>query len=97
MTQSDSRPMRFDDTEHERRHMAVTVARLQEKVETLGREMADLKKVNGDQSEKLTQILQQLSEARGGLRATLWFGGAMASFGGLMAWAIEHLIGKAHP
>ena len=89
---------RSDDTHIERRQQAVAIAVLQEQVTTLGREMGELKKVNQQQSEKLDAMLQQMAEARGGLRTTLWFGGAMATFGGVVAWAIEHLVSKGpHP
>lgn len=87
---------RADDTHIERRQQAVAIGVLQEQVNTLGREMAELKKVNADQSEKLTRIIEQLAEARGGVRTMLWFGGAMATFGGAIAWALEHLVGR-HP
>ena len=86
---------RVDDTHIERRQQAVAIGVLQEQVNTLGREMAELKKVNADQSAKLDRMLEQMAEARGGLRTTLWFGGAMAAFGGAIAWALEHLV-KGH-
>lgn len=87
---------RIDDNHIERRQQAVAIGVLQEQVNTLGREMSELKRVNAEQSVKLTQILEQMAEARGGVRTMLWFGGAMATFGGGAAWAIEHLLGK-HP
>lgn len=87
---------RIDDNHIERRQQAVAIGVLQEQVNTLGREMSELKKVNAEQSVKLTQILEQMAEARGGVRTMLWFGGAMATFGGAIAWAIEHLVSK-HP
>lgn len=88
---------RIDDTHIERRQQAVAIGVLQEQVNTLGREMSELKKLNADQSAQLTKILEQLAEARGGVRTMLWFGGAMATFGGAVAWALEHLMGKGHP
>ncbi len=90
---------RAEDIHVERRQQAVSIAVLQEQVTTLGREMGELKKVNQQQSEKLDVMLQQMAEARGGLRTTLWFGGSMATFGGALAWGIEqfvHILGK-HP
>jgi len=87
---------RIDDTHIERRQQAVAIGVLQEQVNTLGREMSDLKMLNAKQSEQLSKIIEQLAEARGGVRTMLWFGGAMATFGGAIAWGIEHLLGRAH-
>lgn len=78
----------------DRRQTAVDIAVLKTQVNTLGREMGELKRVNAEQSAKLDSMLQQMAEARGGLRTTLWFGGAMATFGGAIAWAIEHLMSR---
>lgn len=88
---------RADDNQIERRQQAVAIGVLQEQVNTLGREMSELKVLNAKQSEQLTKIIEQLAEARGGVRTMLWFGGAMATFGGAVAWGIEHLLGKGHP
>lgn len=87
---------RIDDTHVERRQQAVAIGVLQEQVNTLGREMGELKKLNAEQSKQLTTIIEQLAEARGGVRTMLWFGGAMATFGGAIAWGIEHLL-RGHP
>lgn len=76
----------------ERRQTAVDIAVLKSEVSTLGREMAELKRVNATQSEKLDRVLEQLSEAKGGLRTMLWFGGAMASCGGALVWVMQHLL-----
>lgn len=85
-----SDPQHLDD----RRQTAVDIAVLKEQVSTLGREMVDLKRVNASQSEKLDLVLTQLSEAKGGLRVTLWFGGAMASVGAAVVYVIQHLVSK---
>jgi len=85
---------RIDDTHIERRQQAVAIGVLQEQVNTLGREMSELKKVNAEQSVKLDRMLEQMAEARGGLRTTLWFGGAMAATGSAIAWAVQQLVGK---
>jgi len=88
---------RADDTHLERRQQAVAIGVLQEQVNTLGREMGELKVLNARQSEQLTKILEQMAEARGGVRTMLLFGGAMATFGGAVAWVVEHLLGRGHP
>jgi hypothetical protein len=78
---------RADDTHLERRQQAVAIGVLQEQVSTLGREMAELKKVNADQSAKLDQVLTQLARADGGYRAFMWLGGFIVALNGLViAW-----------
>ena len=78
----------------ERRQTGIDIAVLKEQVNTLGREMGELKRVNASQSDKLDLVLTQLSEAKGGLRTMLWFGGAMSGVGAVFVWVIQHLIGK---
>lgn len=40
---------------------------------------------------RLEAITDTLAEARGGWRTLLWIGGAAASIGGLVSWALAHL------
>jgi hypothetical protein len=45
-------------------------------------------------SEQLHAMNATLSEARGGWRTLLWIGGASASLGGAVSWALNHLALK---
>lgn len=77
-------------------HLAVDVAVLKKEMEAVTATLADMKKVNKDQSEKLDSILSQLSEAKGGWRTMMWIGGSFATVAGLLAsWA--GLFSGKHP
>ena len=60
------------------------IGRLDERMKALERDMSDVDK-------KLGQILDTLSEARGGWRTLMWLGGAAAALGGFVAWALQHI------
>ena len=78
---------RADDGHTERRQQAVAIGVLQSEVTTLGREMAELKRVNEGQSAKLDLVLTQLARADGGYRAFMWLGGFIVALNGLViAW-----------
>ena len=74
----------FHQEQVERRQIAVDIAVLQTEVKALTADMADLKRVNTLQSEKLDLVLTQLAEAKGGLRTMLWFGGSMSTVTGIV-------------
>lgn len=71
---------------------AVDIARLQVQVEHLTSEVAQLREVNRQQSVKLDMVLDKLAEAKGGWQAMMFFGGAAASAGGMIAWVVDHFI-----
>lgn len=96
MSERDTEPGGLEDYTHrERRRMAVDIAVLQQEVKTLSRDMAELKATNKAQTEKLDQVLEKLSEARGGARTLMLIGGAgisiAATIGGAVAWALAHV------
>jgi hypothetical protein len=64
-------------------------------------EVDALKRMLTLQGEQLRQVVDQLhamnntlSEARGGWRTLLWIGGASASLGGAVSWALNNLALK---
>lgn len=81
--------------EVERRHAAIDIAILKEQVSTLGRDMVKLEAINKLQNEKLDSVLMRLSEAKGGWRTMMWFGGAAATLGSMLGWAADHFL-KVH-
>lgn len=68
--------------------LAVDVGVLKKEMEAVTNALADMKRVNEKQSEKLDKIVDQLSEAKGGWRTMMWLGGAFATAAALIAtWA----------
>lgn len=67
------------------------IARLDEKVSSMGRELGEVKKAFADQSGKIDDILRALHEARGGWHALMWFGGASATVGAGAAWLLDKI------
>jgi hypothetical protein len=65
--------------------------RLQQEVAELRRDqeqiMLLLSKLTGD----MAAVREQLAEARGGWKLMMGLGGAAASLGGVISWAITHL------
>jgi hypothetical protein len=84
----------FHQDAAQRQEHAVHIGVLQEQVRSIMASLADQKEVNKAQSKQLTEILDKLSEARGGWRTLMWLGGAAASLGGLATWAAQHLVVK---
>jgi len=78
--------------QQERRQVAVDIAVLQTEVATLVRDMAAMKEVNRQQSEKLDMLLQKMSEARGGWATMMWIGGAFAGLGGTVTLIIDYIL-----
>lgn len=75
----------------ERQEHAVSIGVLQEQMRNVIAGQADQKIVNAAQSKQLGEILEKLSEAKGGWRTLMWLGGAAASLGGALAWAAQHI------
>ena len=69
-------------------HVAIAV--LETKVEAQAKEIERLTRVIESLATKLDTVATTLTEARGGWRAMMLLGGAGATFGGLLTWAIEH-------
>lgn len=79
-----------DPTQRELTEARINIARLQEQVTHLTQGMDDLQKSNAQLTAKLDQVLLALSEARGGWRTLMAVGGAAATVGGFITWAVGH-------
>jgi hypothetical protein len=71
-------------------HIAIAV--LETKVDAQGKDIERLTKMVETLAAKLDAVASTLTEARGGWRAMMLLGGAGATFGGLIAWAVEHVL-----
>lgn len=69
----------------------VQVARLEERLIAVKRELDDMRERFDDMSGKLDLVLSQLSEAKGGWRLLMLMGGAASMLGGFVVWAASHL------
>lgn len=79
-----------DPTQRELTEARINIARLQEQVTHLTQGMDDLQVSNAQLTAKLDQVLLALSEARGGWRTLMAVGGAAATVGGFITWAVGH-------
>lgn len=70
---------------------SMQIARLEERMQTLARDMESQNAQLDAMSIKLEQVLAALSEARGGWRTLMWLGGAAAAGGSAVTWALNHL------
>lgn len=68
----------------------IEIAKLQVQVEHLTEAVSELRKQNRDLSFKVDQIRELLTQARGGWKAMLLFGGAMATLGSAASWLVAH-------
>lgn len=57
----------------------------------LKNEVAAIKAKQGQMDEKLDQVLEKLSEAKGGWRTLMLLGGAGATAGAVVPWLFEHM------
>lgn len=70
---------------------SLQIARLEERISTIDRDMrAQTEKLEAMQ-QQLTQVLEALSEAKGGWRTLMWLGGAAATFGAMVSWMLTHV------
>lgn len=67
--------------------------RLQAQVETLLRQDSEKTELLKALAADITAMRLQLAEARGGWKLMLLLGGAAASFGGVISWALTHFRG----
>lgn len=80
----------YDQDQLSQAHIAIAV--LETKVEAQGKEIERLTAIVERMAVKLDTVASTLTEARGGWRAMMLLGGAGATFGGLVTWAIEHMM-----
>lgn len=70
---------------------SLQIARLEERLATVVRDMESQNEQLAAMRVQLEQVLAALGEARGGWKTLMWLGGAAASFGGAISWALNHL------
>lgn len=70
---------------------SLQIARLEERMATMDRDMRAQSAKLDDMRQQLEQVLAALSEAKGGWRTLMLLGGAAASAGGLISWALSHV------
>ena len=75
----------------ERQDQAVSIGVLQEQMRNVIAGQAKQEIVNTSQSKQLQDILDRLSEAKGGWRTLMWLGGAAAGIGGALTWLSQHI------
>lgn len=80
----------FNQEQLSQAHIAIAV--LETKVEAQAKEIERLTDIVERMASKLDTVASTLTEARGGWRAMMLLGGAGATFGGLLTWAVEHLM-----
>lgn len=73
---------------------SVQIARLEERMATMTRDMLALTEQVGVMNTRLDSVLTTLSEAKGGWRLMMLVGGGAAAFGGTIA---TFFVGKGHP
>lgn len=71
---------------------ATAIAVLETKVEAQGREIGELKDAIKELTKTVNDMRDTLTEARGGWKTLMLLGGASATFGGLLTWALEHVM-----
>jgi hypothetical protein len=71
-------------------HPALTEAQID--IAVLKSELAAIKVKQADIETKLDQVLDKLSEARGGWRLLMALGGAAAVLGGAITWLLTHTV-----
>ncbi len=72
----------------------VDIAKLEIQVEHLMATVDDLKVSNAKLSEQIEGIRLLLSEAKGGWRMLMLFGGAGAAVGTVITWVMQHITFK---
>ena len=70
---------------------SLQIARLEERMATMDRDMRAQSIKLDEMRQQLEQVLAALSEAKGGWRTLMLLGGAAASAGGLISWALSHV------
>lgn len=75
----------------------VDIARLEERVENLTRLVYELRDSLVGVTAKLNAIQTTMSEARGGWRTLVLFGGALTTLGALLGWLAERITWRGLP
>jgi prefoldin subunit 5 len=82
-----------DATHHQQEltEARIDIARLEVQYENLDSKVDQLQVSNAKQVQQLQEILNTLSEARGGWRTLMIVGGAAGVIGSAVTWAASHL------
>jgi hypothetical protein len=72
----------------------IDIVALEKTVEGMGREIGEIKDAVTELTRTVNGMRDQLTEARGGWRTLMALGGASATFGGALAWLVEHLMNR---
>lgn len=72
----------------------IDIATLEAQVEGMGDQIDRMEDAIVTLTTTVNGMRDQLTEAKGGWRVLMMLGGASATFGGLIGWAIEHMTGK---
>ena len=72
----------------------IDIATLEATVEGMGDQIGRMEDAIVTLTTTVNGMRDQLTEAKGGWRVLMILGGASATFGGVIAWAFQHLIGK---
>lgn len=70
---------------------SLQIARLEERMATMDRDMKEQTRQLIALQGQLTQVLDTLSQARGGWRTLMWLAGVSSVAGGLVTWALVNL------
>lgn len=70
---------------------SLQIARLEERMATMDRDLKEQTRQLIELHQQLAQVLETLSEARGGWRTLMWLAGVSSSAGGLVTWALMNL------
>ncbi len=70
---------------------SLQIARLEERMAMMDRDMRAQGVKLDEMRVQLALVLTALSEAKGGWRTLMWLGGASATAGGCIAWALTNL------
>lgn len=69
----------------------IDVATLQTEVKHLTIAVGDLKASNKAMADQLTEIRDLLTQAKGGWKTMMYLGGAGATLGAFVTWALDHI------
>lgn len=70
---------------------SLQIARLEERMATMDRDLKEQTRQLIELHQQLAQVLETLSEARGGWRTLMWLAGVSSAAGGFVTWALINL------
>ena len=70
---------------------SLQIARLEEQVATIRRDLEAMTESMDEMQRQLAQVIDQLTQARGGWRMLMLLGGAGAGLGAALSWVANHV------